>query len=87
MQNYGWYEATEFLNVFSSVYSTYHEQYFKAKQQKHFLPSPFWLQPCGLLVMGDYRSTSVDSRNSVAGCVAQEQIVEKILFLIWTLAR
>lgn len=36
-------------------------------------------------VMGDHRSTSVDSRNTAVGCVAQEQIVGKIIFRIWPL--
>ena len=36
-----------------------------------------------LFVMGDHRSTSVDSRNTAVGCVAQEQIVGKIVVRIW----
>lgn len=38
-------------------------------------------------VLGDHRATSVDSRSSVVGCVAQEQIVGKILFRVWPLNR
>lgn len=38
-------------------------------------------------VLGDHRATSVDSRSSVVGCVAQEQIVGKILFRVWPLDR
>ncbi len=38
-------------------------------------------------VMGDHRATSVDSRSSAVGCVAQEQIVGKILVRIWPLNR
>lgn len=38
-------------------------------------------------VMGDHRATSVDSRSSAVGCVAQEQIVGKILFRVWPLNR
>lgn len=34
-------------------------------------------------VMGDYRSTSVDSRSSKVGCVTKDQIVGKLLFTIW----
>lgn len=37
--------------------------------------------------MGDHRSTSIDSRNTAVGCVAEEQIVGKIVFRIWPLAR
>ena len=36
--------------------------------------------------MGDKRSTSVDSRSSTIGCVAEEQIVGKIVFRIWPLS-
>ena len=36
-------------------------------------------------VMGDHRSTSVDSRHSAVGCVAGEQIVGKIVFQVWPL--
>ena len=34
-------------------------------------------------VMGDHRSTSVDSRHSEIGCIAEEQIVGKIVFRVW----
>ena len=37
--------------------------------------------------MGDHRSTSADSRRSEVGCVAEEQIVGKIVFRVWPLAR
>lgn len=37
--------------------------------------------------MGDHRSTSVDSRHAEVGCVAEEQIVGKILFRVWPLNR
>ena len=38
-----------------------------------------------IFVMGDHRATSVDSRNTAVGCVAQEQVVGKILFRVWPL--
>ena len=38
-------------------------------------------------VMGDHRSTSVDSRNTAVGCVTEEQIVGKIIFRVWPLNR
>ena len=38
-------------------------------------------------VMGDRRSTSMDSRNSAVGCVTQDQISGKIVFRIWPLSR
>ncbi len=34
-------------------------------------------------VIGDHRETSVDSRSSTVGCVAEEQVVGKIVFRVW----
>ena len=36
--------------------------------------------------MGGHRSTSVDSRHTSVGCVAEEQIVGKIVFRVWPLS-
>jgi len=38
-------------------------------------------------VMGDHRATSLDSRSTAIGCVAQEQMVGKILFRVWPISR
>lgn len=34
-------------------------------------------------ILGDHRSTSIDSRNSVVGMVSKEQVVGKIFFRVW----
>ena len=48
---------------------------------------PFQVPADKFFVMGDHRATSVDSRHTAVGCVAQEQIVGKIIFRIWPLER
>ena len=44
---------------------------------------PYQVPESKIFVMGDHRSVSVDSRNSALGCVADDQVVGKLIFRVW----
>lgn len=48
---------------------------------------PYQVPENAYFMMGDHRATSIDSRSSVIGCVAEDQIIGKILFRIWPLSQ
>ena len=44
---------------------------------------PYQVPESRIFVMGDHRSVSIDSRNTAVGCVAEEQLVGKLIFRVW----
>ncbi|MBR2421142.1 MAG: signal peptidase I [Oscillospiraceae bacterium] len=50
------------------------------------LEFPYQIPDERYFLLGDHRETSVDSRSSVVGCVAMEQIVGRIVFCVWPLS-
>ena len=46
---------------------------------------PYQVPENYFFMMGDHRETSIDSRSSVIGCIAQDQIIGKIILKVWPL--
>lgn len=47
---------------------------------------PYQVPDERVFVMGDHRSTSVDSRSTTIGAISEEEIVGKIVFRVWPLS-
>ena len=51
------------------------------------LEFPFQVPQEQYFVLGDMRESSIDSRNTLVGCVEHDQIIGKIFFRIWPLKK
>lgn len=49
------------------------------------LEFPYQVPQEQYFVLGDMRESSIDSRNTLIGCIAKDQIVGKVFFRIWPL--
>ena len=50
------------------------------------LEFPYKVPGTGYFVLGDQRTNSVDSRNSVIGAIPQDDIIGKVFFRVWPLS-
>ena len=51
------------------------------------LEFPYQVPQEQFFVIGDMRESSIDSRNTVIGCIPKEQIVGKVFFRVWPFSR
>ena len=47
---------------------------------------PYQVTENNYFMMGDHRETSIDSRSSIIGCIAEDQIIGKIICKVWPLS-
>lgn len=72
-------DGTVYLNG-EQLYEPYAEQLAVGECDLEF---PFQVPQEQYFVLGDMRENSIDSRNTLIGCVEKDQIVGKVFFRIW----
>ena len=80
-----WVDIDEAGNVY--VNNVLIDEPYMAQENKAFgdvnIELPYQVPENRIFVLGDNRAVSVDSRNTAVGCVAEEQIVGKLVFSVW----
>ena len=80
-----WVDITEEGDVYVNS-ALLDEPYLQAKALGDCnIELPYQVPESRVFVMGDHRSVSIDSRNTAVGCVAEEQVVGKLVFRVWPL--
>ena len=82
--DYIWLESdgTVFLNG-SQLDEPYVEQKALGECDIEF---PYQVPENSYFMMGDHRETSIDSRSTAIGCIAESQIIGKIICKVWPLS-
>jgi len=80
-----WVDIDESGNIY--VNNVLIDEPYLAQENKAYgdvnIELPYQVPENRIFVLGDNRAVSVDSRNTAVGCVAEEQIVGKLVFSVW----
>jgi signal peptidase I len=80
-------EGDVYVGKTSSDMQLLEEPYLKEKALGDCnIEFPYQVPESRVFILGDHRSVSVDSRNTAVGCVAEEQLVGRLVFRVWPLA-
>lgn len=81
-----WVNIDEEGNVFVNEVKL-DEPYIKEKALGECnIELPYQVPDKKCFVMGDHRATSIDSRNSLVGCIGNDAVIGKIMIRVWPLS-